>query len=134
MRWIDVYVGPPDILQFDQGSNMTAWFIQTVCALNGINFEAIPVEAAWRTGVIQRAHAPLRLAYDKLRSDLPQPSREEVLQMAVKSVNDAVGPAGVSPTTTVLGAAPRNNPALTKCDAVVHTDRVRAMQAARREI
>lgn len=131
MCWMDVYVGPPDILQFDQGSSMKSAFIQTACALNGIRYEAVPIEAPWRMGAIERAHAPLRLAYLKLRAELPGVPREEILSMAVKSVNDAVGPAGVSPTMTVFGTATRAFPALSKEHSVVHTDRVRAMQLAR---
>lgn len=73
--WIDVYMGLPDILQFDQGTSMVAFLIQTACALNAIRFEAVPVEAAWRMGAIEHAHAPLRKAYNKLRSDLPSVSR-----------------------------------------------------------
>lgn len=36
--WIDVYLGPPDVLQVDQGRNFNATFVQTACAMNGIKF------------------------------------------------------------------------------------------------
>jgi hypothetical protein len=100
--WINVYVGPPDILQFDQGTSMTSAFVQTACALNGIQFEAIPTEAPWRLGQVERAHEPLRVAYNKLKAKLPDLDRDALLILAVKSVNDAVGPAGVSPTMAVF--------------------------------
>jgi hypothetical protein len=52
----------------------------------------------------------------------------------MKSVSDAVGPSGVSPTMAVFGAAARHFPALHRDHAVVHTDRIRAMQSVRKAI
>lgn len=43
--WIDVYLGPPDVLQVDQGSNFNSSFLQTACATNGIELKTIPTEA-----------------------------------------------------------------------------------------
>lgn len=124
--WINTYVGAPDVLRFDAGTNVTSAFIQTACALNGIRFEAIPVEAPWRIGALERAHAPLEKAYDMLKQDLDL-SREELLQMAVKVVNDSVGVSGVSPTMHVFGSAARHFPALSKHAATTHAERMEAM-------
>jgi hypothetical protein len=54
--------------------------------------------------------------------------------MAVKDVNDSVGPSGLNPTFAVFGTAARHFPALHKDDAVTHADRVRALEAARRAV
>jgi hypothetical protein len=52
--FIDIYLGPPDILQVDQGRNVNDALIQTACAMNGIEFQSIPTEAPWRMGVVER--------------------------------------------------------------------------------
>jgi hypothetical protein len=130
--WIDIYLGPPDILQVDHGRNFNAAFIQTACAMNGIEFQSIPTEASWRMGVVEGANVPLELAYNKLRAELPELDHELLLSMAVKCVNDAVGPSGVSPTYAVFGA--RHFPTLSKLYAATHAERVHAMETARKQI
>jgi hypothetical protein len=132
--WIDIYLGPPDILQVDQGRNFNASFIQTACAINGIEFQSIPTEAPWRMGVVERAHVPLELAYNKRRAELPELDSELLLSMAVKCVNDAVGPSGVSPTYAVFGSGARHFPALSKQYAATHAERIHAMETARKQI
>jgi hypothetical protein len=102
--------------------------------MNGIEFQSIPTETLWRMGVVERAHVPLELAYNKLRAELPELDREPLLSMAVKCVNDAVGPSGVSPTYAVFGSGARHFPALSKQYAATHAERVHAMEIARKQI
>jgi hypothetical protein len=118
----------------DQGRNFKAAFIQTACAMNGIEFQSIPTEAPWRMGVFERAHVPLKLAYNNLKAELPELDRELLLSMAVKCVNDAVGPSGVSPTYAVFGSGARHFPVLSKQYAATHAERVHAMETARKQI
>ena len=59
-------------------------------------------------GKVERAHAPLRKAWEILYSELSSfTSEEAILQMAVKAVNDTMGPDGLVPTLLVFGAYPR---------------------------
>jgi len=70
----------------------------------------MPVEAHWAVGKVERAHAPLRRAYDILRAELDSRTNDEsVLQMAVKALNDTAGPNGLVPTLLVFGTYPRIN-------------------------
>jgi hypothetical protein len=131
---MNFYVGPPDILQVDRGTNFNSNFIQTGCAMLGIEFQAIPTEAPWRIGKVERGHVALKVAYEKLREDLPDVDRDTLLSMDVKALNDSVGPSGISPTFAVFGTAARHFPALHKDHAVTHADRVRALEAARRAV
>jgi hypothetical protein len=79
---------------------------------------------------VERYHAPLRAAYQKIRSDFGfEP--EEALELAVKCVNDTVGPDGLTPTLLVFGSIPR--PAR-KVPADTQIQRVRAMDAARKAV
>jgi hypothetical protein len=59
--WINVYVGPSDVLQVDRGTNFNSNFIQTGCATLGIEFQVIPTEAPWRIGKVERAQVALKL-------------------------------------------------------------------------
>ncbi len=107
MLWIDTYQGPPDILTHDAGTNFASREFQSEAQIMGITCKQVPVEAHWSIGKVERYHAPLRRAYDILRAELPDQSPEAVLQMAVKAVNDTIGPDGLVPTLLVFGAYPR---------------------------
>jgi hypothetical protein len=54
--------------------------------------------------------------------------------MAVKCVNDAVGPSGFSPTYALFWSGARHFPALSKQYAATHAERVHAMETARKQI
>ncbi|PHH68259.1 hypothetical protein CDD82_690 [Ophiocordyceps australis] len=65
----------------------------------------MPVEAHWAVGKIERAHAPLRRAYDILKQELGSTTDSDtILQMAVKALNDTAGPNGIVPTLLIFGA------------------------------
>jgi hypothetical protein len=70
----------------------------------------MPVEAHWAVGKIERAHGPLRRAYEMLHDELSHcTDNETILQMAVKALNDTAGPNGIVPTLLVFGTYPRIN-------------------------
>lgn len=107
MCWIDVYIGPPDTVAHDAGKNFMARAFQQNAGLMKIDTKPIPVESSNSMTFVERYHAPLRKAYKIIRADIPSLSKEEVLQYAVKSLNDSVGPDGLIPTLLVYGALPR---------------------------
>jgi len=95
----------------------------------GITCKQVPVEAHWSIGKVERYHAPLRRAYEILRAELGSGiSNDAVLQMAVKAVNDTVGPDGLVPTLLVFGAYPRINMESPPTPSMVH--RAEAIQKA----
>jgi hypothetical protein len=71
-----------------------------------ITTKAVPVEAHWSIGVVERYHAELRRAYQMITEDLDV-SKEIALQMTVKAINDTVGPDDLVLTLLVFGAYPR---------------------------
>jgi hypothetical protein len=85
---------------------------QTACINRVIELQAIPTEAAWRVGSVERRHASIKLAYKKVKADIPHPDPATWLSMAVKAANDAVDENGISPTYAVFGAHARPIPAL----------------------
>lgn len=72
-----------------------------------IDTKPIPVETTNSIYFVERYHTPLRRAYKTIKAEIPNASRGEVLQYAVKSINDSVGPDGLFPTLLVYGSMPR---------------------------
>ncbi|KJZ72275.1 hypothetical protein HIM_01308 [Hirsutella minnesotensis 3608] len=105
--WIDTYLGPPDVITHDAGTNFASSEFQAEAKLLGITCHQVPVEAHWSIGKVERYHAPIRRAYEILKAELKTASAESLLQMAFKSVNDTAGPDGLVPTLLVFGAYPR---------------------------
>ena len=130
--WIRVYLGPPDNIRVDQGSNFVSQHFRNCTNSEGIQLLEAPVESPSTMTHVERYHAPLRSAYLKIRSDLPRTESDaDCLQMAVKSVNDTVGPEGLCPTLLVYGSIPR--PAR-QTPADTQLARAHAMDKARDEV
>jgi hypothetical protein len=97
-----------------------------------ISTKAVPVEAHWSVGLVERAHPALRRAYQIITDECKNIQKELALQMAVKAVNDTAGPDGLVPTLLVYGAYPR----MSKLDppAPSVTDRAAAIRKAMAEV
>ncbi|KAI0999169.1 hypothetical protein K3495_g9027 [Podosphaera aphanis] len=106
--WIDTYLGPPDIISHDPGTNLASTEFKESAKLMGITCVQAPVESHNSIGKVERYHAPLRRAFEIITNELGiTVSRDVRLQMAVKACNDTVGPDGLVPTLLVYGAFPR---------------------------
>jgi Reverse transcriptase (RNA-dependent DNA polymerase) len=109
--WIDTYLGPPDLIVHDAGTNFTAQEFKQNAHILHIRTKAVPTEAAQSMGIVERYHAPLRRAYEVISDELQLPSnmvnKSLMLQMATKAVNDTAGPDGLVPTLLVFGTYPR---------------------------
>jgi hypothetical protein len=106
--WIDTYVGPPDIIVTDAGTNFVGENFVDNARIMAIEVEEIPVEAHHSIGKVERYHAPIRRAFEVITADLGNKiSPDNALQMAVKAVNDTAGPDGLVPTLLVFGTFPR---------------------------
>ena len=106
--WSRVYMGPPDHMRVDQGSQFISKEFLDDCEAEGIMVLPAPVESPSTMSHVERYHAPLRSAYTKIRESLPRSESDaECLQMAIKSVNDTIGPEGLCPSMLVFGSLPR---------------------------
>ncbi|KAM4061611.1 reverse transcriptase (RNA-dependent DNA polymerase) [Hirsutella rhossiliensis] len=106
--WIDTYLGPPDTIKHDAGTNFASLEFRNEAKLMGITCKQVPVEAHWSVGKVERYHAPLRRAFEILHAEIGTfTSPESILQMAIKAINDTAGPNGIVPTLLVFGAYPR---------------------------
>ncbi|RAL58472.1 hypothetical protein DID88_005176 [Monilinia fructigena] len=108
MCWIDTYIGPPDYIVHDAGKNFVAKeFIDSADAM-GTATKSVPVEAHWSVGLVERCHYFIRRAYAIIENEMKDAgiSKEMMLQMSVKAVNDSAGPDGITPTLLVFGHLP----------------------------
>jgi len=133
MCWIDAYLGPPDYIAHDAGKNFAAAEFRQNAKSMSIEVKEVPVEAHNSIGKNERYHAPLRRAFEIIRSELQgQVSMENILQMAVKAVNDTAGPDGIVPTLLVFGAYPRMTNDSPPSPSIIQ--RAEAIRKASREV
>jgi hypothetical protein len=70
----------------------------------------MPVKAHWAVRKIEQAHSPLRRTFNILRAELNSSTEDkDILQIAVKALNDTAGPNGLVLTLLVFGTYPRIN-------------------------
>lgn len=107
--WINIYQGPPDYIITDAGKNFISKnFVQNASALT-IKTKAVPIEAHWSIGMVERYHLMLRRTYEIVCQHMAgtKLNKNMLLQIAVKAVNDSAGPDGLVPTLLVYGAYPK---------------------------
>ena len=127
-----MYLGPPEMIVHDAGTQFTsAEFIQSARAM-GSTVKCVPVEAHHSIGIVERYHAPLRRAYEIITKELPQITRQHALQMAVKAVNDTAGPDGLVPTLLVFGTFPRMS--VNDTISITTIERGKAIRKAMKEV
>jgi Reverse transcriptase (RNA-dependent DNA polymerase) len=105
--WSHVYMGPPEFLRIDQGTNFVSQEFKSLARAADVGILETPVESPASMTHVERYHGPLRDAYEKLAAMLSQESKENLLAMAVSCVNNTTGPEGLCPTLCVFGAIPR---------------------------
>lgn len=106
-----MFVGPPDKIIHDAGSNFSSQEFRRNTFSMAITTSKFPVETHNSVDLTKKYHAPIRGAFRVIRGELKEADKELILQMAVKKVNDTAGPDGVVPTFVAFGAYPRIPPA-----------------------
>jgi hypothetical protein len=96
-------VGPPDSIVHDASTQFTSSeFVQNAKSIGSVT-KCVPIEAHHSIGIVERYHTPLRQAFEIITKELPRVSKQFVLQIAIKAVNDTAGPDGLVPTLLVFG-------------------------------
>ena len=160
--WVLVYLGPPDNLRHDQGTQFVSPKLQAMAAEAGISCRPVGVEGAHAMGVGERYHAPLRKTFLKLQktyqipsldTEVPEGSRgpgrprknprkvtrsvnvedEFLLSIAVMAVNTTIGPEGLCPILLVFGAMPKLPLPDSGPAAVPQAERMMMLETAREE-
>lgn len=94
---IGVYAGSSDLTTNGSGKKLTGTAFQANTDKFHIKSKSIPVEIAYSTSIVEQDRTLLRLAFNIIRKETSHNDEEAALQIAVKAVNDSVGPEGLVP-------------------------------------
>lgn len=131
--WIDTYVGPPDTISHDAGTNFASMEFRAEARIMGITCNQVAVEAHWAIGKVERYHTMARRVYEILTAEIGgSTSKEAMLQMTWKAINDTAGPNGLVPTLLVFGTYPRISEDSPPSPSM--RDRAMAIQKAMKEL
>ena len=105
MQWIDTYQRPSDYLVHNAGMQFASAEFRQYTESISISIKEVPVEAHHSIGKIERYHVPVCCAYEIIKEELAGEtiSKEMVLQIVFKTVNDSAGPNRIVLTLLVFG-------------------------------
>lgn len=108
--WNNVTIGPPVYAAHDPGKHFQGDF-QEMAKTKDITTLEKGVEAHHSVGQVEKGNHILKRIYgcvvDELKQEGTFMPAEDILQIAVKALNDTAGPNGLVPTLLVFGAYPR---------------------------
>ena len=106
--WSSIYTGLPNRALVDQGSQFGKVFLD-VAALLDIKVDSTGIEAHSSLGIGEPYHQHLRQTFRKIMADHKKTDRDLALALAVKAMNDTLGPEGLVPSVLVFGQYPKFN-------------------------
>ncbi len=130
--WAAIYTGYPSKMKTDQGSVFTSPRWKQITDMTGIELQLSGVESHNSLGKGERYHAPLRRIFLKIKDHYPNLENELILKLAVKAMNDTMGPNGLVPSLLVFGVLPRFPAVSTNLPN--QEDRMKALEIARSEM
>ena len=130
--WATLYIGYPERLRVDRGSQFISKKFQETCNMTGIRLIYSGVESHNSIEAGERYHDPLLRIYQKIRFSEPDIALDLTLRLAVKAMNETMNPEGLVPSLLVFGALPRF-PAF-NTTLPNQEQRMRALQIARSEM
>eukprot|EP00171_Calliarthron_tuberculosum_P005792 IDg5792t1 len=98
-----------------------------------VEVQATGTESHSSLNIGERYHQPLRSTFRKMALDYPQVDKGLLLQLAVKSMNDTLGPEGIVPSSLVFGEypkvyttseTPQQRPSIAERAKMLHTARI----------
>ena len=91
---------------YDAKKNFISKDFKHLAIIIDITTKTVLVEIYWLIGKVKHYYIVLHCVYQIVSKELPDLDKEIALQMAVKAVNNIVGPNGLIPTLLVFGAFP----------------------------
>jgi transposase InsO family protein len=105
--WALVYIGMPDVVTTDLGTQFTSRDFELALSYHCVKQQYTGVESHHSLGANERSHAVLRRVYLKTRHDHPKVSQELALAFSQKAINETIRTDGLVPTLLVYGSMPR---------------------------
>src|SRR6266702_6014136 len=106
MYWINIYLGPPNIIIYNIGKNFISKEFKQYTIILRIITRSVPVKAYNLVRMVEYYYGPLYYIYHIIIIELPDISKDIALQMAFKAINDSIGPNGLTPILLVFRAYP----------------------------
>lgn len=126
--WENKYVGYPDTMEFDQGTQFTSAKWNSLLLRNGIQSE-IRGGNPQTLGVGKRYHSCLRQMYKRIHMDSPHLKLELMLSITIKICNETSGINGLSPTLLMFGVISRLH--ISTKDSFLQYKRMKVIKVAR---
>ena len=105
---IDTYLGFPNIVTHDTGTNFDFTKFQAETKVFDIICHQILVKAHQSIEKVEKYYAPICRAYDIIQAETKSIiSKNAILQMAFKAVNNTAGSDSLIPTLFIFSAYPR---------------------------
>jgi hypothetical protein len=79
MYWINIYLGPPDIIIYDTGKNFISKEFKQYAIIFGTATRSVPVEAYNSVGMVERYYGPLCCIYYIITAELLDISKDMAL-------------------------------------------------------
>lgn len=131
--WILVFVGPPDSILHDAGSNFMSKELKKTAGESGIICHPVAIESAHFMGVGERYHGVVRRVYNRVAEAHLDLDAELFLDAAIKAINDTAGLDGLIPTLLVFGEILKVPLTGSDDGSVAKADRLAAMMLVREE-
>ena len=106
MCWIDIYLGPLDVIAHDIGKNFISREFKQYAVNMGTIIKSVLVKAYNLIIIIEHYYSPLQHIYYIMTSKIPGINKEIALQMAFKVINDFTGLDSLIPTLLVFRVYP----------------------------
>jgi hypothetical protein len=91
MCWINIYLGPLDLITSDVGKNFISKEFKEYANTIGICTKAVLVEAYNSIGIVEQYYSLLQQVYQIIVVKLPRIDKDAALQMAFKALNNTTG-------------------------------------------
>ena len=94
-------MGPLDIVIHNTRKNFISTEFKQLANSMAIEIKEVLVEAYNSISLVERYYIPLRRTYEIIWDELKEEyiNKEIILQIAIKAINDLVGPNGIIPMT-----------------------------------
>ena len=126
--WAHLYVGFLESLLVDQGSVFLSDECEGACQSSQIELRTTGVRSHNSFGAGETYHFLLRRIFNEAKMDHPELTKELVLSLSEKAMNDTAGPDSLVPTLLVLSTILRS-PSLNS-ESTAQKERLRALKTA----
>ncbi|KAA8490976.1 Retrovirus-related Pol polyprotein from transposon TNT 1-94 [Porphyridium purpureum] len=133
--WI-TYFGAPHRIRLDRERVLVSEDLERMLGNEGTVVDAVPVEAHWTLGSVERSHETVRKIYLKISGETERLSVNDRLAIVTRAMNCTAGPDGTIPSLLVFGTVPRMalRPEVAQHDSRNDQEyRIKAMLLARKE-